>query len=204
MQQAKRVVKNTMFLYVKMGITVFASLYTTRLILAALGANDFGIFALVTGLISMLVFLNSAMTQSSQRFMSFAKGKNDIDEEKSVFNISIVLHLVIAFVIVAFLELLGPLLFDHMLKIDVDRLQTAKAIYQFMILSTVFTILSVPYEAVINANEDMLFVAVLGTIQSFLKLGIAFYVTYATGDKLIVYGFLVAFLSMLMMFIKTF
>jgi len=188
----------------KMAITVFSSLYATRLILDALGVGDFGIFALVAGLISMLIFLNSAMTVSSQRFMSFAKGKEDLKEEKSVFNISIVLHILIAFIVVAFLEIVGPYLFDNVLKIDLDRVETAKTIYQFMIFSIFFTIISVPYDAVINANEDMLFVSVLGIFESFFKLGIALYITYSTGDKLIVYGYLMASISLITIISKGF
>lgn len=204
MKQANKVIKNTFFLYGKMAITVFSSLYTTRLVLNALGADDFGIFVLVAGIISMLVFLNSAMTVSSQRFMSYAKGKEDLFEEKSVFNISIILHIIVAFLIVGLLEAVGPYLFDNILKIELDRLEAAKIIYQFMILSTFFTVLSVPYDAVINANEDMLFVALVGIFESFSKLGIAFYITTDTGDKLITYGYLIALIVVITMFVKIF
>ena len=204
MKHANRVVKNTMFLYMKMGITIFSSLYATRLVLKALGSNDFGIFTLVAGLISMLMFFNGAMSVSSQRFMSFAKGKNDLVEEKSVFNISLALHILIAFLVVGLLELVGPFLFDHILKIDIDRVETAKSLYQFMILSTIFSVVSVPYDAVINANEDMLFVSLLGIFESFVKLGIAFYIVSAMGDKLYIYGYLMAFLAFLLFLTKMF
>lgn len=203
MHAANRVFNNTMFLYMRMAITVFSSLYATRLILNALGANDFGIFTLVGGLIAMLVFLNSAMAAASQRFMSYAKGKEDLKEEKSVFNISVLLHIGIALLLTVVLELLGPYFFNHLLNIDADRIDTAKMIYQFMILSTFFTILSVPYDAVINANENMLFVAVLGVLESLLKLGIAFYITQISGDKLIVFGYLTALLAVIVMVIKS-
>jgi O-antigen/teichoic acid export membrane protein len=204
MQAAKRVVKNTIFLYVKMGITIFSSLYATRLILNALGINDFGIFNLIGGLITMLIFLNAAMTQASQRFMSYAHGKKDSAEQRNIFNISIVLHLIIGFFAVLLLESLGLFLFDDILKIDLDRVDAAKIIYQFMIVSTFFIIISVPYDAVINANEDMLFIAILGIFESLLKLGIAIYITLYLGDKLIVFGFLMAFLSMVVVGIKIF
>jgi Na+-driven multidrug efflux pump len=203
MHAANKVFNNTMFLYIRMAITVFSSLYATRLILNALGANDFGIFTLVGGLISMLVFLNSAMAAASQRFMSYAKGKEDLKEEKSVFNISVLLHIGIALLLTVVLELLGPYFFNHLLNIDADRIDTAKMIYQFMIFSTFFTILSVPYDAVINANENMLFVAVLGVLESLLKLGIAFYITQISGDKLIVFGYLTALLAVIVMVIKS-
>ncbi|MFK5938703.1 MAG: MATE family efflux transporter [Sulfurimonas sp.] len=187
-----------------MGITVFSSLYATRLVLNALGASDFGIFALVAGLISMLVFLNSAMTVSSQRFMSFAKGKNDEDEEKNVFSISVILHILIAFIIVALLESIGPFLFNGLLNIDITRIETAKILYQFMILGTIFTILSVPYDAVINANEDMFFIAILGIFESLLKLFIALYITEIQNDKLMVYGYLMASVIGILLLIKGF
>ncbi len=204
MQAANRVIKNTMFLYARMGITIFSSLYATRLILSALGVSDFGIFNLVGGLITMLIFLNAAMTQASQRFMSHAHGKGDNTEQRSIFNISLVLHFTIALLAVLLLESLGPFLFDGLLKIDPDRIDAAKTIYQFMIVSTFFIIISVPYNAVINANEDMLFVAILGIFESLLKLGIAIYITQSLGDKLIVFGLLMALLSMIIMFIKSF
>ena len=202
MKHANRVVKNTMFLYMKMGITIFSSLYTTRLILQALGSNDFGIYSLVTGLISMLLFFNNAMSISSQRFMSYAKGKNDLLEEKSVFNVSFILHIAIAFLIVVLLESVGPFLFDHMLKIDPNRIDVAKSLYQFMILSTVFNVLSVPYNAVINANEDMLFVSLLGIFESFVKLAIAFYIVSMMDDKLYIFAYMMASLTFLLFLIK--
>lgn len=78
MSTITRVMKNTGFLYVKMGVTVFISLYTTRLILSSLGASDFGIFNIIGGAIVMLGFLNSTMANATQRFMSYAEGKGDL------------------------------------------------------------------------------------------------------------------------------
>lgn len=202
MQAARRVLKNTGFLYMKMGITVFSSLYATRLVLNALGASDFGIFALIMGLIGMFMFLNAAMSQSTQRFMSYAQGKKDFQEEKSVFSISVIIHFVIAAVLVLLLYSFESYLFDHLLTIDAQRIETAKIIYTYMLFGTFFMIVSVPYDAVINAHEDMLFFAILGILESFLKLGIAIYVTFADSDKLIVYGFLMAFLSFVMTALK--
>jgi len=201
-QAAGKVVINTFYLYMRMAITVFSSLYTTRLILNALGANDFGLFGLIAGLIAMLTFLNSAMMSASQRFMSFAKGKNDVHEEKSVFNISVVLHVSIGIFLALALASLTPLLFSGILNINPARIDTAQMIYHFMILSTFFTILSVPYDAVINAHENMLLVAVLGVFESLLKLAIAFYVTVYEGDKLIIYGFLTALITIILLIIK--
>ena len=139
MQVANRIIKNTLFLYGKMLITVFSSLYTTRLILNSLGANDFGIFSLVSGLITMLVFLNAAMTMTTQRFMSFHEGKGNIDEQKSIFNISLLLHIFLGVILVIFLESISYFLFEHILKIDENRKKKKKMIYHFAVLSIFFT-----------------------------------------------------------------
>ncbi len=202
MKSANRVFKNTMFLYMRMSITVFSSLYATRLILNALGASDFGIFNLISGLITMLIFLNASMTQASQRFMSYAQGKGDSREQVGIFSVSVILHLLIAILSAILLEGVEPLLFSHVLKIDPDRVDAAKTIYQFMIVSSFFVIISVPYDAVINAHENMLFVAVLGVLESFLKLGIALFITQSDSDRLVIYGSLMALLSMIIMIIK--
>lgn len=199
---AKRVAINTGFLYARMAITVFISLYATRLVLAALGANDFGLFNVVGGAIAMLTFLNNAMSGATQRFMSFAEGEGNTEKQKNIFNVSMVLHLGTAFIVVLILEIAGYFLFDGILKLQADRMEAAKLIYQFLVVSTFFTIVSVPYDAVINAHENMLLVAILGILDAMLKLGIAVYITYATSDKLIVYGLFMAILSILLLVLR--
>jgi len=202
MHPAKRVAVNTGFLYARMAITVFISLYATRLILNALGAQDFGLFNVVGGAIAMLTFLNSAMANATQRFMSFSQGEGDVDKQKHIFNVSVVLHFIIGILVVLLLEGAGYFLFNGILKIPADRIPVAKLIFQFMLVSTFFTIISVPYDAVINAHENMLLVAILGVIESLLKLAIAIYVTRTPFDKLISYGVLMALLSILLLILR--
>ncbi|MBO9584157.1 MAG: hypothetical protein J7574_08360 [Flavobacterium sp.] len=202
MQAAKRVIKNTGILYARMAITVFISLYSTRLILTALGVNDFGIFNLVGGAITMLMFLNNAMTGATQRFMSFAEGEGNSEKQKYIFNVSLVLHLLTAILAVLLLEIVGYFLFDYILKIPITRMEAAKFIFHFLVINTFFTIVSVPYDAVINAHENMLLVAILGIAETFIKLGIAIYISYVSSDKLIIYGFLIALLSVLLLVIR--
>ncbi len=185
-----------------MAITVSISLYVTRLILAALGSKDFGIFSVVGGAIAMLGFLNGSMTAATQRFMSYAQGEGDIHKINKIFNMSILLHLIIVCIIFFFLEIAGYFIFNGVLKIDSGRLDTAKMIYQFMIISTLFTVISVPYDALLNAHENMLFYAILGIIESLLKLAIAVYITYTTSDKLLYYGALMALLSIILLIIN--
>lgn len=202
MQAAKSVAVNTGYLYIRMSITVFISLYATRLILNALGAEDFGLFNVVGGAIAMLTFLNNAMAGATQRFMSFAQGEGNFEKQRHIFNVSLVLHFFIAILVVMLLEAVGYFLFNGILKIPINRIEVAKLIFQFMLVSTFFTIVSVPYDAVINAHENMLLVAILGIVEAFLKLGIAIYITNTASDKLIIYGILMAILSIFLLIIR--
>ena len=135
MTTSERIFKNTVFLYVKMGITVFISLYTTRLILNALGASDFGIFGVVGGVITMLGFLNGAMADATQRFMSYSQGQGNKERQRYIFNNSLVLHWGIAIIVGLLLELAALLFFNGILNIEPSRIEAAKWIYHFMVIS---------------------------------------------------------------------
>ncbi|MDQ6471039.1 MATE family efflux transporter [Flavobacterium sp. LHD-80] len=202
MQAIRRVVKNTGILYMRMAITVFISLYSTRLILEALGVADFGLFNVVGGVVSMLGFLNSSMASATQRFISYAQGAGDLERVKRIFNMSTILHAGIAVLIVLVLEIVGYFFFNGILNIKEDRLDVAKIIYHFMMVNTFFTVLSVPYEAVITSHENMTFYAVLGVLEAVLKLAIAVYISYSAFDHLIAYGFLMAGLSIFLLILR--
>lgn len=202
MKASNRVIINTGILYARMGITIFVSLYTTRIVLNALGIEDFGIFNLIGGAIAMLTFLNASMASASQRFMSYAQGQQDKDRQRRIFNASIIMHAIIAITLLLVLEGIGILLFKGVIKIAPERMQAAWIVYQLSIISTIFIILSVPYEAVINARENMLLIAILGIAESFLKLGVAHYLLYTENDKLIVYVLFTAIVTISMVGLK--
>jgi O-antigen/teichoic acid export membrane protein len=202
MQAANRVVKNTGILYIKMAITVFISLYTVRLVLSALGVKDFGLFNVVGGAIAMLGFLNGAMTEATQRYMSHSQGAGDIQRMNKIFNMSILLHGLIAILILILFEIAGYFFFHGILNIEPSRIETAKLIYQFMIISTIYTVISVPYNAILNAHENMLFYSLLGILEAVFKLSIAFTITYISGDKLKYYGALMALSSILLLIVN--
>lgn len=189
---ANRVIKNTGFLYAKMGVTMFISLYTTRLILNSLGVSDFGIFNIVGGAIAMLGFLNAAMAGVTQRFMSYYEGGGDKERQKSIFNISLILHFIIASTVGITLTIAGIFFFNGILNIPPDRIMAAKVVYGSLIISTIITVLTVPYDATMNAHENMKYYAIVGVIESLLKLLVAVIVVHTSSDKLIVYGILMA------------
>lgn len=197
MATANRILKNTAFLYMKMGITMFISLYTTRLILNALGASDFGIFNIVGGAIAMLGFLNGALAGATQRFMSYAEGEGNEQNKIKIFNASIILHLGISIIVGIILEIAAIFFFNGILSIPENRIYSAKVIYHCAVLATMFTIQTVPYDAIMNAHENMLYYAIIGIFESLLKLITALIVVHASADKLIIYGILMALISLI-------
>lgn len=199
---ASRIIKNTGWLYAKMGITMFISLLTTRLILNGLGASDFGIFNIVGGVIAMLGFLNAALTIATQRFMNYAEGEGNYEKKYSIFNVSIVLHLIIAVFIGFILLVCGLNFFDIIVNIPEDRYSAAKVVYGCLIFSTMFSIMTVPYDAVLNAHENMQYYAYIGILESVLKLLVAYICIITSKDKLIVYGVLMAIIPILTLSIK--
>ena len=192
-----RVAKNTGWLYAKMAVTVFVTLWTTRLVLNSLGESDYGIFNLVGGAIGMLGFLNAALATATQRFMSYSEGEGDEERKKTVFNVGVVLHLVIAAVAAVLLILFGILFFKELFQIPEGRTFAAKIVYGSLVVSTVFSVMTVPYDALLNAHENMRYFAVVGILESALKLAVAFICVKCSSDKLIVYGVLMAVIPLI-------
>lgn len=192
MSTANRVIKNTIYLYIRVVIGAVLSLMTTRIVLNALGASDFGIFAVVGGAIAMLGFLSSSMTNATQRFMNFYEGKKNLIKQKEIFNIGLIIHFILAFTVVLILLLLAPLMFEKILTLPAGRVLAAKYVYACLVVSTFFTILSVPYQSTLNAHENMKMYALVGIIDAFLKFLIALAIAYSKEERLILYGILMS------------
>lgn len=192
-----RVIKNSGLLYIRILVVTFISLYTTRLILDALGTSDFGIYSIVGGVIAMLGFLNGAMSSATQRFMSYSEGENDKEKQKVIFNISLCIHFVVALLLLLLLAFVGIICFMYILNIPEERMFAAQVIYGCLIVSTVFSVSSVPYEAVLNAHENMLYYSIIGILDAILRLTVAILLYYISADRLITYGILMAMIPLL-------
>ena len=201
MQTSTRVVFNTIVLYVKVILSLAISLISVPLVLKALGPSDYGLYALVAGVVAMLSFLNNSMTVSSQRYMSVAMGEGSYGKINSIYNTSFLLHLGLGLLVAVAFEVIGLFAIDR-LNILPERMHSAKIIYQFLILSTFAKIVAVPFDALVNAKEDMLPFSIIELIDSLLMLAIAFSIAYIPGDRLIFYGICVASISVLTFFMK--
>lgn len=186
----KRIAKNSIYMSIRMVIVLLISLYTTRCVLEALGIQDYGIYNVVAGFVTMFSFLNNAMTSATQRFYNFELGRNGERGANIVYNASFVIHLLLAIIIVICTEALGLWYLQTEMVIPHDRLYAAECVFHFSTLSMFFTIISVPYSSAIMAHEKMSFYACIGVIDAVLKLAIAFIVNYCSADRLIIYSIL--------------
>jgi len=192
-----RIAKNTLLLYFRLLLTIAVGLFTSRVVLDKLGVDDFGIYNVVGGIVSMLSFLNSAMIVASQRFLSYELGRADEDNLKKVFNTSVLIHLLIAGIIFVLAETIGLWFVNHYLNIDESRIFAANIVYQSSIGIFILTILAVPFNSCVIAHEKMNMFAYLSIVEYLLKLGICFLISVTFFDRLIVYGVLLLGVSII-------
>lgn len=171
---------------------MLVSLYTVRVVLATLGAEDYGIYNVVAGVVTLFSFLSGSMATASQRYFSFALGQNDEAQLKRYFSMSFTIYCMIAIVVMMVAETFGLWFVENKLVVPDERQQAAFWIYQASVFSTVCTIITAPFMASIIAHEDMNIYAYVSVIEVILKLGIVFLLPLFSADTLIVYGLLMA------------
>lgn len=190
MKVSQKIILNTIVLYVKLIVTIFLTLFSTRIVLLSLGVEDFGLYNLIAGVIAFLSFLNSAMMTSTQRFLSVGMGRGVLDDLRAIFATSLTIHILIGMSMFVFLLLFIPLLINGTLSIPQEKISIALDCYVIMIFSVLITVFAVPFNAVINSHEDMWYFAIIETIAALLKLGAAYFLYYVESDKLQIYCYL--------------
>ena len=186
----KRIAKNTLLLYGRMILVLIISLYTSRVILSTLGIEDYGIYNVIGGVVSMFSFLNASMTTSTQRFLTFSLGKGDIKEVSRVFSVSLNIHIILGIAILLFAETFGLWFINDKLVIPPERLNAANIVYQTTVFALIVNIIQVPYNAIIIAYEKMNIYAYVSIVEVLLKLAIVYLLHIISFDKLAVYGIL--------------
>ena len=186
----KRIAKNTMFLYVRMMITMVISLYTSRVILQVLGVDDFGIYQAVGGIVGFLSFINSALSTGSSRFITFGLGEGNKGKLEKIFNTTLTSHILLALIIIGVAESLGYWFLHQKLNIPPERIDAAVWVFHLSILTVFFTLTQVPYNACIIAHENMKIFAYVSIVEAVLKLLIVYMLLIGRVDKLILYAIL--------------
>lgn len=191
----KRIAKNTLVLYVRMIFVVCISLYTSRVILEVLGVEDFGIYNIVGGIVSMMSFLNAAMSGATARFLTFEMGRGNIEKLRLTFNAAIQVHIAIAIIIIIIGETLGLWFVNTQLVIPEIRMEAANIVYQMSLIIMVLTVIQAPCSATIIAHERMDIYAYIEIAYSILKLAIVFLLLEISWDRLILYSILLAIIA---------
>lgn len=194
-----RLVKNTLFLYLRTIFVLVASLYTSRVVLKSLGVEDYGIYNVVGGLVSMFVFINGAMSAATLRFLTFELGRNDKPRLNVVFSTSVFVHIVIALIVAVLAETGGLWFFYHKMVIPPERMLAASIVFHISVLTAVVSILNVPYNSLLIAHERMSLFAYITILEAVLKLAVALGISYFSQDRLILYAvlLLVVFLTII-------
>lgn len=186
----KIIVKNTIFLYFRMLLTMLVTLYTSRVVLRELGADDFGIYQVVGGVIGMLSFLNASLGAGTSRFLTFELGTGNFEKLKRTFSTTLSLHIIIAGVISLLAETIGLWFVLNKMMIPAERMEAALWVYHFSILTAMVTITQVPYNASIIAHEEMSVYAYVSIAEVSVKLGLVFLLQLIDWDKLKLYALL--------------
>ena len=197
-----KIIINTGILFTKLIICVFLGLFQTRYVLGALGTSDFGIFSLVGSCVAMLSFLNAAMSMSAQRFISYSIGEKNPQKTEIVYASAKKLLRWIALGVFLFLELILFLCFDNLFEVPENRLFAAKIVFQCVALSSFFTIISVPLDAVLNAYENMLAVAAFSLLDVSLRFVCAVSLFFIPSDSLITWSAMLISIAALLYVLK--
>lgn len=187
----KRIAKNTLLLYFRMLLMMFVTLFTSREVLDKLGVTDYGIYNVVGGVVAMLGFLNSSMSNAVQRYLSFEIGKNNEAGVNRIFNVSLFAHAGIAVFVFIVMEIVGVWYLNTHMNIPAERMDAANWVLQCSIFTTLFTIVQVPYNAIIISKEQMGIYAYISILEVVLKLLVVYMLAIGNFDKLKLYSVLI-------------
>lgn len=197
MNQANRVIVNTLAQYIKIICVIVLSLYSTRIVFRELGSDDFGLYSLVGSVLAFLSFLNTTIIRSTQRFLSYYMGRDDFEYQKKVFFNSVLLNFLISLFTFVVIILLEPLLFDGFINVSQEKLYTARILYRLIGVSVIFTINVSPFNAVFVSHENIVFSSLVYIFIAVLRLLAAFVLAFINEDKLLWYGLFMMVISAL-------
>lgn len=189
-ENTKRIAKNTLMLYVRMGFSMLVSLYTSRVVLKTLGVEDYGIYNVVGGVVGMLSFLNASMSGATSRFLTYEMGRGDKVKLTQTFSTALIIHIGIALIVFLLAETAGLYFVENKLVIPDERMNAARVVYQLSILGTMLGITQAPYNACIISHERMDVYAYVEILNICLRLLIVYLLVVGNIDKMILYSVL--------------
>lgn len=184
-------------LYIRMLFLMIVNLYTSRVILQALGVEDYGVYNAIAGFIAMFSMVSSAIAGAISRFITFVLGQGDKDKLKKVFSTAIIIQLTLAAIVVVLVEVVGVWFLNTHMTIPDGREVAANWVLQFALVTFVLNLWSTPYNAALIAHEKMAAFAYIGIFEGVANLIIAFMVMYSPFDRLIVYGAFICLIALI-------
>lgn len=193
----KRIAKNTLLLYFRTFLLMAISLYTSRVVLAILGVEDYGIYNVVGGFVAMFAVISGALSSSISRFITFELGHGDINKLIRIFSTSVNIQILLSILILIVGETVGIWFLNTQMNIPVERMTAANCVLQCSLISFIINLISVPYNASIIAHEKMKAFAYVSILEAVLKLAIVYLLLVSNADKLILYAILLVFVALL-------
>ena len=184
----KRILKNTVYLYMRQFVIMALSFFTTRIVLEKLGASDYGVNNVVGCFVSMFTVLNSILQTGTRRFLSLNLGKGDALVLKDTFSTAFVIHLIVGTFVVVLLETFGIWFLNSQLNIDSGRMVAANWVFQFSVLTVFLSITQTPYTAAVTSHENFSIYAFMSIFETVAKVAVLFLLIFIPGDKLIIYS----------------
>ena len=196
-QNNKRIARNSLMLYIRTIIITIVAFYTTRITMQLLGAEDYGISNVISGVIGFMAIITNAMVNAAQRFLAFELGKKDKEQFNRTFSMLINIFAIVSVVGVIAMELIGPWMINNYLVLPPERLYAAHWIFQFSIVGFVASTMVIPFTSVVIAYEKMDVFAYVSLLDAGLKLGVVFLLYITSFDKLITVVFLTVLANVL-------
>lgn len=184
----KRLAKNTLFLYLRMILTMAIGLYTSRIVLKTLGVSDYGVYNVTGGLITLLAYVNTILAGGTSRFLTIALGQKDLAKLKLTFSTTVTLSLVSSVIVLVLGETVGLWFVNTHLNIDSSRMEAANWVYQCALLSATLTITQMPFSASLISHERMNVYAYMSILDVIMKLLIVYVLLFFNVDKLKLYA----------------
>ncbi len=188
----KRIAKNTLMLYMRMMVLMFIGLFTSRVILDALGVEDYGISNVVAGFIALFATVTQSMSSTISRYITYHLGKGSNDDLRNVFQTSVNVQILYSLVVLILAETIGLWFLNTQLVIPEGRMIAANWLYQFSVVSMIITLISVPYDASIISHERMSVFAYISIFEAVAQLLVAYSLYLSLIDNLILFGILTA------------
>ena len=192
----RRIAKNTLLLYMRMGLIMIISLWASRVVLSTLGETDFGLYNVIGGIVVAFSFLNGVMNSSCNRYYATQLGRQDYEALHQVFKVNVTIFLILAAAILLLSESVGLWIMERKMNIPAQRLTACRWVYQLSILSFLCSVVAIPYRAIITAKEKMKVYAYCSVVEAALKLGIVFLLSISPIDRLVFYALMMLLVSL--------